>query len=120
VEARGEWQAALPDPDALRTTLCPRGAVGPLAVSQRIGARDLHDHRDASQLTHHSDPRPHAGRAVPRGLAHLARPHQQDTRSLQSLLTPCDPALMEVFPVSRAVNNTRNDEPSLTEPLIAG
>ncbi len=43
-------------------------------------------------------------------------PHQQDTRSLQSLLPPCDPALMDAFPVSRAVNNTRNDEPSLVEP----
>jgi putative SOS response-associated peptidase YedK len=43
-------------------------------------------------------------------------PHQQDSRSLRSLLVPCASEPMEAFPVSRAVNNTRNDEPSLIEP----
>ncbi len=42
-------------------------------------------------------------------------PHQQDTRALRSLLVPCDPSSMETYPVSRAVNNTRNDDSSLIE-----
>jgi putative SOS response-associated peptidase YedK len=44
-------------------------------------------------------------------------PHQQDSRALRSLLVACDPEPMEAFPVSWAVNNTRNDEPSLIEPV---
>jgi putative SOS response-associated peptidase YedK len=45
-------------------------------------------------------------------------PHQQDIRALRSILVPCASEPMEAFPVSRAVNNTRNDEPSLIEPLV--
>ncbi len=44
-------------------------------------------------------------------------PHQQDTRALRSLLIAYDPSSLEVYPVSRAVNNTRNDDPSLIEPV---
>jgi len=44
-------------------------------------------------------------------------PHQQDSRALRSLLVPFDPASLEAYPVSRAVNNTRIDEPSLIEPV---
>ena len=44
-------------------------------------------------------------------------PRNHDTQSLKTLLMPFEPALMEAYPVSRAVNNTRNDDPSLIEPL---
>jgi len=44
-------------------------------------------------------------------------PHGQDTRTLKVLLMPFDPGLMAAHPVSRAVNNTRNDDPSLIEAL---
>jgi len=44
-------------------------------------------------------------------------PHTPDITHLKSLLTPYDPELMAAHPVSRAVNNTRNDDPSLIEPL---
>jgi len=45
-------------------------------------------------------------------------PHQQDIRALRSFLVPCAPEPMDAFSVSRAVNNTRSDEPSLIEPLV--
>jgi len=44
-------------------------------------------------------------------------PHTPDTAQLKALLRPFDPGLMAAHPVSRAVNNTRNDDPSLIEPL---
>ena len=44
-------------------------------------------------------------------------PRQQDARALRPLLVPCDAGSMEVYPVSHAVNNTRNDDPSLIEPV---
>ena len=47
-------------------------------------------------------------------------PHQQDTPTLKALRTSFDPAPMEVYPISRTVNNTRNDDPSLIEPLTVG
>jgi len=44
-------------------------------------------------------------------------PHTPDTAQLKALLRPFDSGLMAAHPVSRAVNNTRYDDPSLIEPL---
>lgn len=44
-------------------------------------------------------------------------PEQRDPAALTELLRPADPAEMRLHPVSRAVNNARNDGPELLEPL---
>ncbi|MCX7962461.1 MAG: SOS response-associated peptidase [Burkholderiales bacterium] len=38
---------------------------------------------------------------------------------VDDLLRPCDPALLVLYPVGRAVNDARRDEPSLVRPLAA-
>jgi putative SOS response-associated peptidase YedK len=43
-------------------------------------------------------------------------PEQRDLAALTELLRPADPAEMTLHPVSRAVNNARNDGPELLEP----
>ncbi len=44
-------------------------------------------------------------------------PDERDPAALAGLLRPADPAEMRLHPVSRAVNNARNDGPELLEPL---
>jgi putative SOS response-associated peptidase YedK len=46
-------------------------------------------------------------------------PRHHETSYLKALLKPFDPVLMAAHPVSRAVNNTRSDDPSLIEPLAS-
>jgi len=42
-----------------------------------------------------------------------------DTASLERMLRPCDESMITLRPVSKKVNNTRNDEPDLIEPISA-
>ncbi len=44
-------------------------------------------------------------------------PGESDTHKLSSLLRPFDAELMEAYPVSRMVNNPRNDSPNCIKPL---
>ncbi len=46
-------------------------------------------------------------------------PAGEDVEALSALLGPCDPALLEAWPVSREVNNPGNQGPALVEPLPA-
>lgn len=43
-----------------------------------------------------------------------------DGDALTSLLQPCDPSLLTLYPVSRAVNSPANDSPGLIEPENGG
>lgn len=51
--------------------------------------------------------------------AWLDRGHQH-TDDLLPLLIPCDPRLLEVYPVGREVNNPQHDSPALIEPVESG
>lgn len=44
-------------------------------------------------------------------------PGEADTHKLSSLLRPFDAELMDAYPVSRMVNNPRNDSPNCIKPL---
>ena len=44
-------------------------------------------------------------------------PEVRDPRRLQTLLQPCDPAILTAHPVDRRVNSGREDDPSLIDPL---
>ena len=46
-------------------------------------------------------------------------PEADDPAEARSLLIPAAPGLLEAYPVSKAVNNVRNDGPELVEPLAA-
>ena len=46
-------------------------------------------------------------------------PRHFDAEALQALLEPCDPGLLTLYPVSRAVNSPANDSPSLVDALEA-
>ena len=46
-------------------------------------------------------------------------PAGEDAEALSALLGPCDPALLEAWPVSREVNDPGNQGPALVEPLPA-
>ena len=46
-------------------------------------------------------------------------PAGEDVEALLALLGPCDPALLEAWPVSREVNSPGNQGPALIEPLPA-
>lgn len=46
-------------------------------------------------------------------------PAVADPEALAALLAPCDPALLEAWPVSREVNDPRHQGPALVEPLPA-
>ncbi|MDO9377828.1 MAG: SOS response-associated peptidase [Nocardioidaceae bacterium] len=44
-------------------------------------------------------------------------PHVTDTADVTSMLVPAAPGRLEAFPVSRSVNNVRNEGPELVEPI---
>ena len=44
-------------------------------------------------------------------------PHNSDTDSLREFLVPAPDALLTAYPVSELVNNVRNNEPSLIDPI---
>lgn len=44
-------------------------------------------------------------------------PNNQDTNALQDLLLPCNAPQLQSWPVSRAVNNARNESAALVEPV---
>ncbi|MBA1148219.1 SOS response-associated peptidase [Ectothiorhodospiraceae bacterium WFHF3C12] len=46
-------------------------------------------------------------------------PRHFDAEALQALLQPCDPGLLTLYPVSRAVSSPANDSPSLVDALEA-
>lgn len=43
--------------------------------------------------------------------------HQQHSDPILPLLRPCDPSLLQVYPVAREVNNPQHDDARLIEPL---
>ncbi len=43
----------------------------------------------------------------------------KDTDELKKLLVPCDPGLMDAYPVAAMVGNARNDVPACIEPVTA-
>lgn len=46
-------------------------------------------------------------------------PANQDTGELKEFLLPCDPNLMEAYPISTLVNSVRNQGPELIEKIVA-
>lgn len=47
-------------------------------------------------------------------------PRNQNVSELQALLKPFDAELMRAYPVSTRVNNARNDDAGLLEPVEGG
>jgi len=56
----------------------------------------------------------------PKSWAAWLDPAVTDTDEVRRLLEPAMAGRMEAFPVSKAVNNVRNNGPSLVEPLPDG
>jgi putative SOS response-associated peptidase YedK len=54
---------------------------------------------------------------TPADYAHWLDPDNPDPDSLVAILQPADSARMAAYPVTLAVNDTRNDDPRLIEPL---
>ena len=55
----------------------------------------------------------------PQAYAAWLSPSGEDVEALSALLGPCDPALLEAWPVGREVNNPGHQGPALVEPLLA-
>jgi putative SOS response-associated peptidase YedK len=55
----------------------------------------------------------------PSGWSAWLDPRQGDQASARGLLVPARPGLLEAYPVSRAVNDVRNDGPHLIDPIPA-
>jgi putative SOS response-associated peptidase YedK len=53
---------------------------------------------------------------APEDQARWLAPDERDPARLRPLLRPCDPAVLEVYPVSTVVNNARRDGPECVEP----
>lgn len=55
----------------------------------------------------------------PQAYAAWLNPSGEDLEALSALLGPCDPALLEAWPVGREVNDPGHQGPALVEPLPA-
>lgn len=55
----------------------------------------------------------------PQAYAAWLSPSGEDVEALSALLGPCDPALLEAWPVGREVNDPGHQGPALVEPLLA-
>ena len=98
-----------------------RRAVGRLeGRGHRRGHPLVHDHHDGGERDDGPDPRPDAGDAPGGRMGSLARPGPLEGEALaelKGLLVPSDEDWLELFPVSRRVNDVRNDGPDLVEPI---
>jgi putative SOS response-associated peptidase YedK len=43
---------------------------------------------------------------------------EADPKDAAQFMRPCDPGLIEAYPVDRRVGNVRNDDPDLAEPIV--
>ncbi|MFL6241217.1 MAG: SOS response-associated peptidase [Actinomycetes bacterium] len=55
----------------------------------------------------------------PAGWSAWLDPRRDDPAAVRDLLVPARPGLLEAYPVSRAVNDVRNEGPHLLEPIAA-